>query len=191
MKEAIGRILTKFNIGLFRIKPRQSLEFAKKYFGRRKITVIEIGTSQGGHALQILQNLNIEKIYLIDPWIEYNDYLKSEPDSTQKRLNKNLEICKKRLAKYKDRVFFIKDFSDKAVKSVPKSDYIYVDGNHEHEYVKKDLKNYWPKVKKGGIFAGNDIQTLGVSGALIEFCYKNKLVPYIKHVDWWVVKRKD
>ena len=71
------------------------------------------------------------------------------------------------------------------------SDYIYVDGNHEHEYVKKDLKNYWPKVKKGGIFAGNDIQTLGVSGALIEFCYKNKLVPYIKHVDWWVVKRKD
>mgnify|MGYP003676305803 CR=1 FL=1 len=35
-------------------------------------------------------------------------------------------------------------------------DAIFIDGNHSYEYVKKDLENYYPLVKEGGIIALHD-----------------------------------
>ena len=35
-------------------------------------------------------------------------------------------------------------------------DAVFIDGNHSYEYVKKDLENFWPKVKDGGIIALHD-----------------------------------
>lgn len=35
-------------------------------------------------------------------------------------------------------------------------DAVFIDGNHSYEYVKKDLENYWSKIKDGGIIALHD-----------------------------------
>lgn len=35
-------------------------------------------------------------------------------------------------------------------------DWIYIDGNHMYEFVRKDLELYYHKVKHGGIIAGDD-----------------------------------
>ena len=35
-------------------------------------------------------------------------------------------------------------------------DAVFIDGNHSYEYVKKDLENYWSKVKDGGVIALHD-----------------------------------
>ena len=40
-------------------------------------------------------------------------------------------------------------------------DAVFIDGNHSYEYVKKDLENYWPKVKSGGIVALHDVNFEG------------------------------
>lgn len=40
-------------------------------------------------------------------------------------------------------------------------DAVFIDGNHSYEYVKKDLENYWPKVKIGGIVALHDVNFEG------------------------------
>ena len=40
-------------------------------------------------------------------------------------------------------------------------DAVFIDGNHSYEYVKKDLENYWPKVKDGGIIAMHDVNFEG------------------------------
>jgi hypothetical protein len=32
----------------------------------------------------------------------------------------------------------------------------FIDGDHRTPVIEQDLDNYWPKVKKGGIFAGHD-----------------------------------
>jgi len=34
--------------------------------------------------------------------------------------------------------------------------FCFIDGDHFNPVVKQDLDNFWPKVKKGGIFAGHD-----------------------------------
>ena len=33
---------------------------------------------------------------------------------------------------------------------------IFIDGDHTHQGVLRDLKNWWPKMKNGGIFSGHD-----------------------------------
>ena len=40
-------------------------------------------------------------------------------------------------------------------------DAVFIDGNHSYEYVKKDLENYWHKVRDGGIIAMHDVNFEG------------------------------
>ena len=35
-------------------------------------------------------------------------------------------------------------------------DFIYIDGNHAYDFVAEDIKLWFPKLKKGGIFSGHD-----------------------------------
>lgn len=57
------------------------------------------------------------------------------------------------------------------------------------------MKNYWPKVRKGGILAGHDITAQhdkekgGVARAFFEFCQENNLRPIITRTDWIVIKK--
>ena len=70
------------------------------------------------------------------------------------------------------------------MKKVPKADSIYIDGNHEYDFVKKDLENYYPKLKDGGILAGDDFQIPNVRRAVLQFCCKNNILPDIKGTEW-------
>ena len=45
-----------------------------------------------------------------------------------------------------------KRFEDESI------DFIYIDAEHKFEYVYRDIVNWYPKMKKGGIFAGHDYQ---------------------------------
>lgn len=47
-------------------------------------------------------------------------------------------------------------------------DLVFIDAAHDYESVKRDLLAWLPKVKKGGIFAGHDIDARGVHRAVSE-----------------------
>lgn len=186
----LGKIL---NLNIVLNFPRHSIRFAKKYFRNKPITVIEIGTYEGENALSMLKMLNIRKLYLIDPYREYSDYLNSEKDKTQQHLSKVEKSARKRLSKYKNKIIWIKDCSDNAVKKIKeKVDFVYIDGNHNYEFVKKDMENYYRKLKKSGILAGHDIASNEYGGdvfrALSKFSQKNKLKPFVTRTDWWLIK---
>jgi len=38
--------------------------------------------------------------------------------------------------------------------------FVYIDGNHHYNEVLKDLVRWWPKIKKGGILAGDDVEDI-------------------------------
>lgn len=151
--------------------PRHSVKFASKHFQGKLVDVIEIGVCDGENARSILNCLNVDEIHLVDPCIEesYGNLY-------------GFDNCN-----------YLRLYSDDAVKRVPKVDFIYIDGDHTYKQVKKDMENYWKKLKKGGILAGHDIfraeENYGVAKAFVEFCSKNKLKPYISRSDWWVIKK--
>ena len=151
---------------------------------------IEIGVKVGGHAKAILTSLNIEKLYLIDPWEnqiekglvwknQYNDFL------TQ---------AKENLKDIYDKVEYIKKRSEDASNDTPDNlDFVYIDGNHLYDYVTKDLQLYYPKVKQDGIVGGHDIHSINVFTAIIVYCLKNKINPelHIDDYDWYLDKSKN
>ena len=153
---------------------------------QKDLVGLEIGVDEGLNTLNILKNLNIKKLYLIDPYlpVEYNSGLKFD-------WSKHKRTAIRRLAEYEDKIKFIFKSDIDAVDDVPNDlDFVYVDGNHDYKYVKRDIELYYSKVKVGGIFGGHDFSTssLGCCRAVIEFTKKEKLKLYGKEWDWWVIK---
>ncbi|MHA2066103.1 MAG: hypothetical protein ACXABY_17165 [Candidatus Thorarchaeota archaeon] len=46
-------------------------QFLKEHFKGRPVVGAEIGVLNGDHAAELLQTLNIERLYLIDPYAAY------------------------------------------------------------------------------------------------------------------------
>ena len=65
-------------------------------------------------------------------------------------------------------------------------DAVFIDGNHSYEYVKKDLENYWHKVRVGGIIAMHDVnfegERYGSPRVLRESKYDWKFISYSQEV---------
>lgn len=186
LRKSIYKLL---NIGIIKRFPRHSVRYAKQKFNDKSIVVIEIGTFYGYNAESILKELNVEKVYLVDPYEEYIEYDKKEDGKSQQTLSNAESLAKKRLKRFDDKIIWVKKYSDDAVNSLPKADFIYIDGNHSKTFVKKDMINYFKLLKEGGIMGGHDITSeFGVQEAFVEFCYENKLRPHISRTDWWVEK---
>jgi hypothetical protein len=96
----------------------------------------------------------------------------------------------KRLRKYNDKVEYVYKTSADAANLIPEGlDFVYIDGNHDYEYVKNDIANYFPKVKKGGVIGGNDFNCgNGVIHAVTEFTVANKFHLMVERNDWWLQK---
>lgn len=57
-------------------------------------------------------------------------------------------------------------------------DMLFIDADHRYQFVKMDIENYWPKVRKGGILLGHDYNNTdfpGVTQAADEVFGKDKL----------------
>lgn len=165
------------NRELIRFFPREAVKFAKKYFNGKEIIACEVGVYYGEHARSMNKELNIKYLYLIDPYTFYGD------DKTQEDLN-NAERNAHEINNKGNEIW---------IKHIPyrvmNLDFIYIDGNHEYEYVKNDLNMYYPFVKQGGIIAGHDIQYSGVSDAVIGFCNEHNIKLNIgDRRDWWFIK---
>lgn len=131
---------------------------------------IEIGVQKGIYSEIILNKTKLKKVYSVD-------YQKKEDVFRE---------AQTRLKKFGNRSILIKEDSLKASKQFNDVffEFIYIDADHKYESVKNDLRVWWPKLKKGGIFAGHDYFLHTVSGwenlvnvkkAVDEFVKENNL----------------
>ena len=176
-----------FGMEIIKTRPKEAVKFAKKYFKGREVIAIEIGILDGKNSKGILRNLDVKRIYLIDPYEKYTGY---EKDADHLNLKLAEKISKKRLEKYHQKIVWIKELSEKGIKKIKEMvDFIYVDGNHEYDYVMKDLILGWKILKKEGVLSGHDIQYSGVSRAVLDFAKKKNLdVNFGERRDWWFIK---
>lgn len=149
----------------------------------------EIGVLKGAHAKQILNGyLNIEKLVLVDPWVPFGGGY----DLSEREFDNMYGEVKELFQKDK-RVEIIRDLSGNALKKFHDEyfDFIYLDGNHQYEFVLNDLEAWYPKLKKYGVMCGDDFghpSGQGVIKAVSEFAYKYKLLVFNEGIQFWFVK---
>jgi len=105
----------------------------------KRVDGIEIGTLAGDTLNHLLENNPDLHMITIDPACEMT------------RVQTILD-------KYKERSRLIPKRSDDALEDLKgmKFDFIWVDGDHGYDQVKRDISNYMPLVKPGGFFGGHD-----------------------------------
>ena len=156
--------------------------------GKKRLVGVEIGVYEGANAYNILRMLDIEHLYLIDPFIyDAGGYKRV----VQHGYNATLIKAKHRLKPYRTKIILIKKLSDDAVKDVPDNlDFVYIDGGHNYNHVLNDIKNYYPKVRIGGIIGGHDFTAdKDMFKAPAKFAHDMKLKLTGRDNDWWVIKR--
>lgn len=167
---------------------RPMIEYIRDNNGGYMLTGVEIGVRNGNNAQNILSLLPIKKLYLVDPYVEYDDVA----HFSEKTQREYYDFAKRRLNKFNNKTFVIKTSED-AAREVPDNlDFVYIDGNHTYDFVKQDIELWYPKIVSGGVFGGHDATNMGVMRAVVEFIGKTGLKFYSKAgVDWWVIKPED
>ena len=152
---------------------------------------VEIGVSTGGHSDAILKRTNVEKLYSIDPWLKNPSLGMPHPVLFEMLY---LRVAH-RLQRYGKRSYILRDYSYKVTHLFDERslDFVFVDGDHNYEAVKKDLEMWFPKVRTGGIIGGDDYATSwpGVPKAVNEFFAAKGLVVHQDKEQpriWWVQK---
>lgn len=137
---------------------------------------IEIGVYTGGHAYSMLTKCSLSLLIGIDPYLYYENGM---PDfENQYDYDQLKEFAIKRLSAF--RFQLMNCTSDEAFKKLDDNkgllDFVFIDGLHTYEQVKKDMENYCQLIRKGGIVSGHDIDHgsfPGVTTAIEEFAAKH------------------
>lgn len=154
------------------IQKQVLLNLIQSHFGEQeKITGIEIGTLDGATVAFIIDNIPALEMITIDP----------EPN--KKNLVKNLDLNHERVKLYEL-------ISDKAVLVLPDAsfDFVWIDGDHSEEQCYRDIINYSPYVKKGGIVGGHDYGSNLYPGVeiAVKRCFDKIAVE--DDLVWWTIK---
>ena len=164
---------------------RRSIEIMNKVFNNKLVKGVEIGVFRGDNSKNILDSLNIEKLYLIDTWKGYSGI-----ERKWKCQEENYNFVINRFKEYSN-VEIIRNFSEKASKSFLDNslDFVYIDANHSYKYVFQDISLWTLKVKKNGFIAGHDIFLQdSVCNAVKDYCFDNKIYFYVVNPDWYFIK---
>lgn len=170
--------------------PRPMILAAKKRFaGRQDLRGIEIGVAKGDNALSTLRELPIERLFLIDPFIPYEDAFGGTDHSAD-----YATACAK-LAEY-PQVVWLRKTSESAISEFRNEepfDFVYINGNHSFESIKKDITLYYPLIRNNGLIGGHDYTPFyeSVIRAVNEFAEQTELGLHSVLPDWWFVVRHE
>jgi hypothetical protein len=130
-------------------------------------SAVEVGVQAGVHARSFLDGWHGRHLRLVDTWglpehssgqqLYYVDIANTNGLEIRKQ---HLKQCETRLqeALKSGRAEIVKLDSVAASTTIADEelDFVYLDARHDCVGVSDDIRAWWPKVKKGGIFAGHD-----------------------------------
>jgi hypothetical protein len=156
----------------------------------------EIGCAWGGFARLVLKTWKGQKYIMVDPWIEQpKDIYKEKTDGVD--FEQYWRDCRK-LSEEDNRVVLIRKFSVAGAKDVPNDSlcFVHIDGNHSYESVIQDMDAWWPKLKSGGLFSGDDYGNdrtypnfCEVKSAVDRWMAEHKLTFVVcRRPAWWCIK---
>jgi len=139
----------------------------------------EVGIGYGFHAKQILDNTNVDKLYLIDPMRYYpNDAFATDVINNGGFEDLVIHI-KQHLSKHDNYTWYRKPSITITNEEIldESLDAIFIDADHSYNAVKEDLNFWWKKLRKGGHLLGDDYNSChpGTTKAVDEFAKNNNL----------------
>lgn len=121
----------------------------------------EIGVWKGDFSQMILDRIEPERLYLIDPWEYQAEFSGMWYGGAQAESQQDMDVIyekvRSRLGSHPN-VQLIREYSTSAAAQFEENalDWVYIDGNHTYDHVKADLEHYYPKVRCGGYLIGDD-----------------------------------
>jgi hypothetical protein len=151
---------------------------------KKDLIGLEIGCYEGVNAQYLLDNLSIKQLHGVDPYRQYVDWnggLTCHPnDPAENIAHQRLHSYSNFIKHRKTSDDAVHDFNDEMF------DFIFIDGLHTYEQVLKDCKNYYKKLKPGGIFSGHDYTLIHqVNTAVNEFSKEVKKEVKTMPTDSW------
>ena len=171
-------MLTNFNGVQYRLANNWFPHVDINEFKDRPIKYLEIGAFFGANLISVANTYgahNDTKLYCIDPWEDYNEYpeYKGQQTTIYTAFLNNIERSGQ-----KEKIEIRRGYSNTEIPKFDDDffDMIYVDGNHEPEYVLEDAVLCFRKLKVGGImifddygWGGPDLTQRGIDGFLSGF----------------------
>ena len=178
-------------------KPRRWTALISRIPQGRPCIGAEIGVFKADTAVAVLAARPEAVHYMVDPWAPY-----LEKDAFGKRTKMGqmmesralsdvvYESVIQRITPYGDRARIYRGTSLSAAKDLPGGlDYVFIDGIHTYEAVKKDIEAWVPKVRPGGWIGGHDYDNLprfpGVRRAVDEIFGEDRIELDADHT-WWM-----
>lgn len=124
---------------------------------------VEIGVQRGIYSESLCRANPQMKIYGVDPWISAETEQgnpadkRTENSTSQKTCDRLYREAVNRLKVY-PKYHILKEYSVDAVKRFEDEslDFVYIDGNHQDDFVVQDIEVWSKKVRLGGIVSGHD-----------------------------------
>ena len=163
------------------------------------INYLEIGTFYGANLISVANTYGKHpdsKLYCIDPWCDYDEYpeYKGIQNTVYSTFQQNIE--KNDLT---SKVTVMRGFSNNELQKLPDNyfDIIYIDGNHEPEYVLEDAVLSFRKLKIGGYmifddygWGGPDLTKRGIDAFLSGYYKRYKLIKLDHGAQTFIIKTK-
>lgn len=113
----------------------------------------EIGVADGRYSRVLCESIPSLSLLCVDPYLKYEGNVRGGPQGQHDR---NWQRAHDRLHGFDVR--FDRRLSMDAVEDVPLGslDFVYIDANHDFDFVVSDLIHWSRRVRKGGIVAGHD-----------------------------------
>jgi len=125
----------------------------QKHSDTKNMTMVEIGSYAGESTVIFAKHF--KNVIAIDPFM--NDYDPNDITCNYMELTNVHTIFNKAIQPF-DNIQHIHKTSDDAIADLieQKFDFIYIDGLHTYDQIKKDIRNYYPLINKGGFIGGHD-----------------------------------
>lgn len=157
---------------------------------------VEVGCAWGDLSKKVLSQWVGYKYYMVDSWriLPKEEYHENQSLFDYQSWKKQCE----EIAEKDKRVVLVNMTSVEAVKLFTDNslDFVYIDAAHDFHNVDRDIRQWWTKLKPGGLFGGHDFLTspdpnaaINVDAAVERWAYENDLVLCVTPcTSWWVIK---